>query len=298
MKGFYRCAEYMRLARPEQWVKNLFVLAGPLFGMRLLSPKDVALSAAGFAAFCILSSGVYALNDWADRETDSTHPTKKTRPIPSGAVSPAGALTFGILLVFIGLAASLALSPFFGLIALAYLALNILYSLALRRMVILDVLSVAIGFLLRAIAGAVLVRVSFSHWLLLATLFLALLIALAKRRQELALMGEGARNHRETLGRYSPGLLDNLITASATLSILTYALYTVSPETVSRLGNDWAVWTTPIVVYAVFRFVYLVEKRGESPDRVILRDPGIIVSVLIWAAAMFTIIYWRFVRGG
>ncbi|MEO0141589.1 MAG: decaprenyl-phosphate phosphoribosyltransferase, partial [candidate division WOR-3 bacterium] len=130
-------------------------------------------------------------------------------------------------------------------------------------------------------------------WLLLATLFLALLIALAKRRQELALMGEGARDHRETLGKYSKSLLDQLISVSAGLSILTYALYTVSPETISRLGNDWAVWTTPIVVYAIFRFVYLVERRGESPDRIILRDPGIILSVIIWAGAMFAIIYLR-----
>ena len=288
---------YIRLARPEQWVKNLFVLAGPLFGVKLLSPQDALLAAGGLLAFCILSSGVYSLNDWADRHTDSTHPTKRARPIPSGLVSPAGALTFGLILVVLGTAGSFALSPRFGLTALGYLALNILYSLALRRMVILDVLSVALGFLIRAIAGAVLVKVSFSHWLLLATLFLALLIALAKRRQELALMGDVARNHRETLGQYSAGLLDHLITASAGLSILTYALYTVSPETVSRLGNDWAVWTTPIVVYAVFRFVYLVEKRGESPDRVILRDPGIIISVLIWAGAMFAIIYWRFVAG-
>jgi 4-hydroxybenzoate polyprenyltransferase len=289
---------YLRLARPGQWVKNLFVLAGPLFGMKLLSPWDILLAAGGFLAFCVLSSGVYSLNDWADRHADAVHPTKRERPLPSGRVSPAGALSFGLVLVVMGLAGSFALYPNFGLVALAYLALNILYSLAFRRMVILDVLSVALGFLLRAIAGAVLVGVSFSHWLLLATLFLALLIALAKRRQEMALMGEGARDHRETLGRYSEGLLDHFITASAGLSILTYALYTVSPETVARLGNDWAVWTTPIVVYAVFRFVYLVEKRGESPDRVILRDPGIIVSVLAWAGAMFAIIYWRFVTGG
>ncbi len=289
---------YLKLARPGQWIKNLFVLAGPLFGMKLLSPGDVLLAAGGFVAFCVLSSGVYSLNDWADRNTDALHPTKSQRPIPSGAVSPFGALIFGLVLLILGLLGSFALSLRFGLVALGYLVLNILYSVALRRMVILDVLSVAIGFLLRAIAGALLVSVSFSHWLLLATLFLALLIALAKRRQELALMGNGARNHRETLGRYSQGFLDQLITASAGLSILTYALYTVSPETIARLGNDWAVWTTPIVVYAVFRFVYLVEKRGESPDRVILRDPGMIVSVLVWAAAMFAIIYRRFVTGG
>ncbi|MGC8894319.1 MAG: decaprenyl-phosphate phosphoribosyltransferase [candidate division WOR-3 bacterium] len=286
---------YLRLARPGQWVKNLFVLAGPLFGMKLLSPWDILLSAGGLVAFCVLSSGVYSLNDWADRHTDALHPVKSRRPIPSGAVSATGALVFGLVLVLIGLAGSFALSFQFGLVALGYLGLNILYSVALRKMVILDVLSVAMGFLLRAIAGAVLVNVSFSHWLLLATLFLALLIALAKRRQEIALMGNGAREHRETLGRYSNSLLDQLITASAGLSILTYALYTVSAETVARLGNDWAVWTTPIVVYAVFRFVYLVEKRNESPDRVILRDPGIIVSVLVWAGAMFAIIYWRFV---
>ena len=289
---------YLRLARPGQWVKNLFVLAGPLFGMKLLSPWDTLLAAGGFLAFCVLSSGVYSLNDWADRHEDAVHPTKRERPIPSGRVSPTGALSLGLVLVVLGLAGSFVLSLHFGLVALGYLVLNILYSLAFRRMVILDVLSVALGFLLRAIAGAVLVRVSFSHWLLLATLFLALLIALAKRRQELALMGDGARDHRETLGRYSQGLLDHFITASAGLSILTYALYTVSPETLARLGNDWAVWTTPIVVYAVFRFVYLVEKRGESPDRVILRDPGMIISVLVWAAAMFAIIYWRFVAGG
>ncbi len=288
---------YLRLARPGQWIKNLFVLAGPLFGMKLLSAGDIMLSAGGFILFCVLSSGVYSLNDWADRNTDAVHPTKNQRPIPSGAVSATGALLFGLILVTIGLAGSFLLSFRFGLTALGYLALNILYSVALRRMVILDVLSVALGFLLRAIAGVFLVRVSFSHWLLLATLFLALLIALAKRRQELALMGDAARDHRETLGRYSGGLLDQLITISAGLSILTYALYTVSPETLARLGNDWAVWTTPIVVYAVFRFVYLVEKRGESPDRVILRDPGVIISVLVWAGAMFAIIYWRFVTG-
>ncbi len=288
---------YLKLARPGQWIKNLFVLAGPLFGMKLLSPGDVLLAAGGFVAFCVLSSGVYSLNDWADRNTDALHPTKSQRPIPSGAVSPFGALIFGLVLLILGLLGSFALSLRFGLVALGYLVLNILYSVALRRMVILDVLSVAIGFLLRAIAGALLVSVSFSHWLLLATLFLALLIALAKRRQELALMGNGARNHRETLGRYSQGFLDQLITASAGLSILTYALYTVSPETIARLGNDWAAWTTPIVVYAVFRFVYLVEKRGESPDRVILRDPGIIISVILWTAAMLAIIYWRFLAG-
>lgn len=289
---------YLKLARPGQWVKNLFVLAGPFFGMKLLSPWDILLAVGGFLAFCVLSSGVYSLNDWADRHADAVHPTKRERPIPSGTVSPGGALTFGIVLIVLGLFGSFVLSFQFGMVALGYLLLNIFYSIAFRRMVILDVLSVAMGFLLRAIAGAVLVGVVFSHWLLLATLFLALLIALAKRRQELTLMGEGARDHRETLGQYSAGFLDHLITASAGLAILTYALYTVSPETVARLGNDWAVWTTPIVLYAVFRFVYLVEKKGESPDRIILSDPGIIASVLVWAAAMFAIIYLRFVAGG
>ncbi|MEO0180873.1 MAG: decaprenyl-phosphate phosphoribosyltransferase [candidate division WOR-3 bacterium] len=284
---------YIKLARPDQWVKNLFVLAGAFFGMRFLAPPEILSALGGFTAFCILSSGVYSLNDWADRHEDESHPLKKTRPIPSGEVPATGALVFGLVLIILGIFASFALSVWFGLTSLVYLVINILYSLLLRRMVVLDVLSVALGFLLRAFAGAVLVQVSFSHWLLLATLFLALLIALAKRRQELALMGEGARDHRETLGKYSKSLLDQLISVSAGLSILTYALYTVSPETISRLGNDWAVWTTPIVVYAIFRFVYLVERRGESPDRIILRDPGIILSVIIWAGAMFAIIYLR-----
>ncbi len=279
--------------RPGQWSKNLFVFAGLLFGKQLFEPSAVAVSCAAFAIFCVLSGVVYLLNDVADREADRNHPLKSRRPIASGQLSPGVALAAAGVLGTSALAAAFALRPAFGGAALAYLVLNGAYSARLKHIVIIDVLTIAIGFVLRAVAGAVVIAVPISHWLLVCMVLLALFLALSKRRHELTLLAEGASDHRRILGEYSPYLLDQMIGVVTASTLVAYIFYTISPETVQNFGTEGLALTIPFPLYGIFRYLYLVHKKegGGSPAEMLLADRPLLVCVALWAAAVVVIVY-------
>jgi len=279
--------------RPGQWTKNLLVFAGVLFGQRLLEPSAVWRSLAAFAIFCALSGAVYLVNDVADREQDRLHPLKATRPIASGALPVRTALAVAGALAAAALAGSFAISTAFAGVAVAYLVLQALYSGPLKQIVILDVLTLATGFVLRAAAGAVAVDVEISHWLLVCTLLLALFIALAKRRHEIVLLADDASSHRRILGEYSAYLLDQMIAVVTASTLIAYIFYTVSPETQAKFGTPWLGVTIPFPLYGIFRYLYLVHKRegGGSPADLLLTDRPLLICVALWALAMALIIY-------
>jgi len=279
--------------RPSQWTKNLIIFAGVLFGQRLTDPGALAAAAGAFVIFCLLSGVVYLINDVVDRDADSRHPVKRRRPIASGALPVSVALTAAALLGAFALAAAFALRLEFGLVALLYVGLLSLYSGRLKHIVIIDVLTIAIGFVLRAVGGAVVIPVAVSVWLYMLTILLALFLALAKRRHELVLLAAGAVSHRRILQEYSPYLLDQMISVVTASTLVAYAIYTVSPETTAKFQTHWLGVTMPFPLYGIFRYLYLVHQKegGGSPSDMLLTDRPLLICVALWAAAVALIIY-------
>jgi 4-hydroxybenzoate polyprenyltransferase len=279
--------------RPSQWSKNLVIFAGLLFGRRLLDPVAVVDALSAFAVFCILSGVVYLVNDVADRESDRQHPLKAKRPIASGALPVRVALGAAIVLGAIGLGAAVLVGRAFAMVAVAYLLLQLAYSGPLKHIVIIDVLTIAIGFVLRAVAGAAAVNVEISHWLLVCTILLALFIALAKRRHEIVLLAGGATSHRPILGEYSAYLLDQMIGVVTASTLISYIFYTISPETQAKFDTQWLGLTIPFPLYGIFRYLYLVHLRegGGSPADLLLTDRPLLACVALWAVAVALIIY-------
>ncbi len=279
--------------RPAQWSKNLLVFAGLLFGRRLFDPAALLSAISAFVVFCVLSGVVYLVNDMADRDSDRQHPLKSQRPIASGALAVPVAIRSAIVLGASGLAAAYAIDPGFAAVAAVYLALQILYSFPLKHIVIIDVLTIAIGFVLRAAGGAVAVHVEISHWLLVCTILLALFIALAKRRHEIVLLAGGAATHRPILGEYSAYLLDQMIGVVTASTLISYVFYTISPETQAKFGTAWLGLTIPFPLYGIFRYLYLVHQRegGGSPADLLLTDRPLLACVALWALTVAVIIY-------
>ena len=279
--------------RPSQWTKNLIIFAGVLFGQRLTDVSAVLAAAGAFVIFCLLSGVVYLINDVMDREADRRHPIKKARPIASGALPVPAALTAAGLIAAGALVSAFALRPEFGVVALLYVVLLGLYSGRLKHIVIIDVLTIAIGFVLRAVAGAVVIPVAVSVWLYLLTILLALFLALAKRRHELVLLADGATGHRRILQEYSPYLLDQMISVVTASTLVAYAIYTVSPETTAKFQTHWLGLTLPFPLYGIFRYLYLVHQKdgGGSPSDMLLTDRPLLICVALWAAVVALIIY-------
>jgi len=288
---------YLRLLRARQWIKNAFVFAALIFGRRLLDPHSVLLSLIGFVCLCLVSSAVYIINDIHDREEDRLHPRKRLRPVASGAIGTQEALSVALGLLVVGLGTSWLLRPAFGLVAATYLLLQIAYTFALKHMVILDVVAIGLGFVLRAVSGAVLIEVEISHWLVICTFTLCLFLGFSKRRCELNVLAgvsnEHAGRHRRTLTLYTPDLLNHMTTLTAGVAIVTFMLYTVDARTVATFGTRHLVYTVPIVVYAIFRFALLVE-HGEvdGPTDVVLRDRAFQIAILVWLVAALSIVYF------
>jgi len=279
--------------RPRQWTKNLFVFAALAFGQRLYDTGAVVWSIAAFISFCFLSSSVYLLNDILDGEQDRLHPTKRNRPIASGRLRVAAAAPAALALAAAGIGLALPINLRFTLVAAAYLLLNLLYSFGLKHIVILDVLLVAMFFVLRAAGGAAAINVEISHWLLICTLLLALFIALSKRRHELLLLEENASAHRTSLTEYSPYLLDQMIAVVTASTLMAYTLYTVDARTVAEFGTRWLMATIPCVIFGIFRYLYLIHQKGEGgdPDRIILSDRPFLVNLLVWVGIVAVVIY-------
>jgi 4-hydroxybenzoate polyprenyltransferase len=289
-----RAAHHLLVAvRPEQWSKNLLVFAGLLFGLRLFELPAEVRALAAFGIFCGLSSTVYLMNDVVDRESDRRHPLKAARPIASGALPVTTAVTAAAMIGAASIAASFMLGWRFTVVAAAYLLLQALYSGPLKHIVIIDVLTLSGGFVLRAVAGAVAVDVAISHWLLVCTTLLALFMSLAKRRHEIVLLADGAASHRPILGEYSAYLLDQMIGVVTASTLITYIVYTVSPETQEKFGTEWLGLTIPFPLYGIFRYLYLVHRRagGGSPSDLLLTDRPLLVCVALWALAVAIIIY-------
>jgi 4-hydroxybenzoate polyprenyltransferase len=279
--------------RPHQWTKNLVVFAAPALSKHLFERGPLEKSVLGFVIFCALSGTVYLLNDVADLERDRLHPRKRLRPIASGALSSRAAVVMALLLGLGSLGLSTVLGLPFLLCAALYLALNILYSFRLKEVVILDVLSISIGFVLRAVAGGVAIAVQISDWLLVCTLLLAMFLALAKRRHELVSLTTSATGHRKILAEYSPYLLDQMISVVTASCLTAYAFYTMAPDTVQKYRTERLAWTIPFVLYGIFRYLYLVhqKEKGGSPTDILVTDRPLLLNVFLWALALLWIVY-------
>lgn len=279
--------------RPAQWTKNLILFAGLIFGGKLLDPASALAASLAFVIFCALSGVVYLINDVRDVEADRRHPIKSRRPIAAGDLSTATAWTTAVVLAVTALTGAWWLDRSFFLVAAAYLSLLTIYSIVLKHHVILDVLTIAAGFVLRAAAGTVVIHIAISHWLLVLTLLLALFLALSKRRAEMVTLVDGGSGHRRSLADYSPQLLDQLITIMAASTLLAYAFYTISPETVDRFGTDRLLYTLPFPLYGIFRYLFLIHQRagGGNPSETLLQDRPILVCVGLWALTVAILIY-------
>ncbi len=282
----------LRALRPKQWVKNTFCLAPLVFARRALDPSAVLEALYVFVAFSLLASAVYLTNDVIDRERDRAHPVKRNRPVAAGKVGVPVALATAVALC----ASALGLGAWLSLPVLAvlcgYLVLNIGYTFWLKHVVLVDLFAIAIGFVLRVLAGAEAIEVTTSQWILTCTLFISLLMAASKRRSEVELQGP-EKGTRAVLSRYSVRYLDLIITVVAAGAILSYALYAMSPSTAEHLGTTALIYTLPFVIFAVFRYVYLVLDRasGESPFELLVGDAAMVVNVLAFTVVVILLVY-------
>lgn len=283
----------LKTLRPQQWTKNLFVFAGIVFALKFFELVLLLKVIYAFIIFCFLSSAIYIINDIKDLESDRKHPQKKFRPIASGEIGIPLALGIAVVLSIVSIFTAFYLDFSFALVACTYFALMILYAYLLRDLVILDVFSIAAGFVLRAIAGVVVISVELSPWLVICTILLSLFIALGKRRHELVTLAETAVEHRKILDEYNPQLLDQLISAVAGSTVMAYALYTLWPETVAKFGTRNLVYSVPFVLYGIFRYLYLIyqKEKGGKPEEILLTDIPLMINILLWIGSIIVIIY-------
>jgi 4-hydroxybenzoate polyprenyltransferase len=283
---------FLKTMRPRQWPKNVFIFAALVFDKQLLHPEPFLRTLAGFLLFCLVSSAVYVFNDLADVEADRQHPDKKNRPIASGALGVGAAWVGGALLVIVSLGAGYWLSVPFALVMAFYFLLNVAYSQWLKHIAILDVLVIAAGFVLRVGAGVTLIQVQrFSPWLYIVMTLLALYIGFGKRRAELALLAQGAGSHRKVFEGYTIPLLDQYILIVSSTTIVAYSLYTFTAPNVP--DNHSMMLTIPFVMYAIFRYLYLVQVKhaGGAPEEILLSDRPLQVVMALWAIAVLAVFY-------
>lgn len=283
----------VKTMRLKQWTKNGFVLAGLIFDGKLFQPATVLAALVVMLGFCLISSSVYILNDLVDIEKDRLHPRKRLRPLPSGQLNPTFAKVAAILLAVVSLLSTGYVSLGAGLVVAAYLLLNIWYSFHLKNLVIIDVMMIALFFVLRVVAGVIVVDVSnFSPWLYVCVSLLALFLGFGKRRHEFALLEEGAANHRASLAHYNLPLLDQILGIVTTGNLLAYTLYTFEAKT-ALAQDSHMLLTVPFILYAAFRYLYLihVEKRGGAPEDLLFEDRPFLLSVLLWGLSVVVVIY-------
>ncbi|GMQ78457.1 MAG: decaprenyl-phosphate phosphoribosyltransferase [Anaerolineae bacterium] len=278
--------------RPRQWLKNGLVYAPIFFDNKLIDPESFLRTTAAFVLLCLMSGAVYIMNDLIDIENDRQHPTKKNRPLASGGLNPMTASVTAAILIVGTLIAGFYLSVAFGAVLLVYFLVQVVYSFYLKNVVLLDVLTVSAGFVLRVAAGVAVINVErFSPWLYVCTGFLALFIALGKRRQELILMGAEAGNHRSILNEYTIDLIDRLNAIVTTSAVVAYSLYTFLA--VGLPENNLMMLTIPFVLYGVFRYLFLIHVRheGGAPEEIFLRDRPMQASMILWAVVVFLVLY-------
>lgn len=281
--------------RIQQWVKNLFIFAALIFSGHLFKLYDLWLTAAGFIVLSFASSAVYLFNDVVDSEKDKLHPEKSHRPIPSGKLQPSTAISVFFLFTTLSLICAYLINPYFGMIVLIYILTNIAYSFWLKSLVIIDVMTISFGFVLRVVSGAIIINVPTSEWLIICTILLSLFLGFSKRRSELVLLENTANTHRSVLTKYSPHFLDQMIGIVTASTVMSYALYAISEETILKFGTKYLIYTVPFVLYGIFRYLYLVHKKqeGGNPTHTILTDLPLIINVLFWVLVSSVIIYWK-----
>lgn len=284
-------SDWVRLVRPRQWVKNLVVFAGLLFSGRVAEPRDVLAVAGLFLIFCAISAAGYIINDVLDCRLDQEHPTKRRRPIAAGRIRTGPAITVAAALLAIGMAGAAWLGWTVALVTLAYLAVTVAYSMALKHRVIVDLLAIAAGFLLRALAGTACLGVELSPWLFVCLSFLSLMLGLGKRRHEIGLLNRDAVHHRPVLSQYSRSYIDQMLMMMAASSIITYAIYTINSHTAQQ--HPALVYTVPFVLYAIMRYVYLVQhfERGGQPEEIFLTDRPMGLTIALWGLAVVVIFH-------
>ena len=284
-----------QLLRPTQWSKNSVLFAALIFSKHLFVWSDTARVLLAFVCFCCVASGAYVMNDIRDCERDRQHPLKSRRPLPSGRVPRGTAVMLSLALMGAGLFLALLLSGGFFVLVAGYLLLQVLYTFALKDMVILDVMSIATGFVIRAGAGGVVINVPVSPWLIICTFLLALFLGFAKRRHELVLLEGRAEEHRAALREYSPYFLDQMMAVVTASVVVAYANYTASAEVQEKLGTDKLYLTIPFVLFGIFRYLYLVHQReeGGNPTQLLLTDRPLLIDVLLWILTAALVLYWR-----
>ncbi|MEI7554175.1 decaprenyl-phosphate phosphoribosyltransferase [Candidatus Chlorohelix sp.] len=284
--------KYLILAmRPKQWPKNAIVFAGVVFDNHLFQYNYLLKAFIAFILFCGISSAVYLLNDLVDIEKDRQHPKKRFRPLPSGKLKPRVAFLAMILLVAITIPISLLLSWKFGVVISAYFIIQIAYSFYLKNIVIIDVFTISSGFVLRAVGGAFVIEVNVSVWLLVCTMLLSLFLGLSKRRHELVLLAEGATDHRRILKEYTSELVQEMISVVTSSVVIAYSLYTITAPNLPK--NNLMPLTIPFVLYAIFRYLYLVYRRDEggSPEETLLKDYPLLIDIFLWGITSIVILY-------
>jgi 4-hydroxybenzoate polyprenyltransferase len=279
--------------RPQQWVKNLLIFGPLVFSMNLFDVPQVMQTLFAFVVFSLAGSAVYLLNDVVDIEKDKAHPVKCNRPIACGKLPVPVALVFMAILAVGSLTLAWSIAHTLALVIIIYLANNLLYSFVLKKVVLIDIGSLSLGFVLRVFAGAVVIGVEASPWLIMCTILLSSFLGFAKRRHELVLLGENNASHRSVLEQYSPHLLDQLILISAASTVMSYALYTVNADTVEKFGTTNLIYTVPFILYGVFRYLFLIHSRqkGGDPAKVLMTDLPMVINILAWLSTCVYMVY-------
>lgn len=293
----------IQLVRPTHWTKNLVVFAAVVFSpakIVMAQPNVLIAAVEGFISFCLISGAVYAMNDILDLSADRLHPKKKTRPLAAGRITVFEAIAVALIFAGVGLSWAFLLSTRFGIIVSAYLLTNVVYSAGLKRMVILDVMLLSAGFVYRAVGGVAIVEnflseIYLSYWLILCAFLLSLFLALAKRRREIALLGDAAAAHRASLANYNLQMIDQVLSALTAATLVSYSLYTISDDTLAHYGTRDLFWTIPFVAYGLFRYLYLIYGRNEGgdPAGLLLRDKPTLMNVMLWVLVTAVIVYFR-----
>ena len=280
--------------RPRQWIKNGFILIPLVFAQKVFHVPSLLLSLEAVGVFCLLAGAVYLINDMVDLNADREHPVKSNRPLAAGLISPRTTKVAAAIILFFSLLWALFIGTGLFLVLMIYLGVQVSYNCGLKERVILDIFCVSSGFFLRVIAGAVAIHVAVSHWLIICTISISMFLSLAKRRQELTLLGQGdAENHRKVLSEYSPYLLDQMIGVITATTLLSYMLYCISPQIIAKFQTGHLIYTYPFVLYGIFRYLYLIHKKdqGDSPENVLLTDLPLLASVILWGVSCILIIY-------
>jgi len=284
---------YLKLARPRQWLKNIFVFAGLVFAVKFNDSDSIVRTIYGFFAFCFVSSGLYSINDICDKEKDKFHPSKKNRPIASGAIGSSSAAIFSVILLTMGFTIGYKLNINFFFCLVVYFIMTFFYSVYLKTLIIVDVIIIASGFVLRAISGTYIVNVEISEWLFICTFLLALLLGFGKRRNEIITLGNEADGHRKNLKNYSLQLLDYYIVAASSAAIFAYSMYCISERTGRNIvKHEYLKFTIPFVVYAIFRYIFILifKNIGGEPESLLYKDKGLLISFLLWSVSIIVII--------